>query len=163
MSDIMRMMATGAAAMAREGFAYTKRYKDIGFTEAEFRLLTQAKPWTQSERLRIRGLLKEAVDASMTLAGLPEGTLPAEYVAAVICKLCHPVNRYQAASRAPDGFDVQKASGLREASQVELVTRERMLALVTAYSADEWLAVLGPPIYGSSEEDEKVRRNVEEQ
>lgn len=154
--SLMEMMAVGAATLAREGFAYSKRYKDIGFSEAEWKLLTQETPWTRAERVRVKSLLMEAVNASLTLAGIPAGPLPAEYVAAIIAKVVHPSNRLAAANRAPEAYEASRASGLKEPVKIEMVPRETMVSLVTLYTGNRIDGADVGSIHGGRADDDEV-------
>lgn len=160
--DTLTMMAVGAATLASFGDQHTPQHASVGFSEAEWRLLRQDQPWTAPERRRIRSVLAEALTVSMTLAGLPGGPLPAEYVAAVITKVVHPVNRLLAAESAPASFDSVSASGLRSPAEVIFVERETMISLVQAYSSGIVPAV-SKALYGTSEADDDVVRRLEAQ
>lgn len=133
--DVAKMMAVGAYELARFGAAHTPKHAAAGFSAAEWELLTSREPWGPTEGKNVRSILAEAVNVSLTMAGLPAVPMPAEYVAAVIYVLVAPVNRMVAASRAPEAYDAVKASGLAAPVEIEAVRQETMMSLVQAYSS----------------------------
>ena len=153
--DMLQSMALGAHALAEEfGGKHARAYKAAGFTEAEWNLLTQNEMWTAAERRRVRSILKEAIDVSMTLAGMAAAPLPAHYVAAVVTKLVAPCNRLVAAQRTPEAYDAMAASGHKQPIAIEMVPQETMIALVMAYSSGVIDGVT-VPIYGERADDEE--------
>ena len=85
----------------------------------------------------MKSVLSEAVNITMTLAGLPAEPLPGQYVAAVIATLVAPCNRLVAAQRAPETYDAVSASGLVESAEVLPMPPTQMVALVMAYSSGQ--------------------------
>lgn len=137
--DVMRMMLTGANALASLGVEHSSKHVAVGFSKAEWDLLTQADLWTPSDRRKVRSILAEAVNASLTIAGLPAVPLPAQYVAAVIATIVAVPNRLSAAMRAPEAYDAVAASGLVGPVEVEPVRIETMMALVMGYTSEQFV------------------------
>lgn len=132
--DLHSAFKYGARKLAKDNCAYSELHKGHGIQEDHWRLLTSTEYWTQQEARQIRAILANAIEVSMTIAGMPAIPLPGQYVAAFIVEVVAPCNRYLAAIMAPDTFDAVDASGLLSTHEVKTMPREQMLALVLAYS-----------------------------
>lgn len=159
--DMLHMMASGAATLASYGKEHTPKHAAAGFSAADWRLLTQDQRWSEAERRKLSGIIAEAVNCSLHLAGLPAGTLPAEFVAATITQLVHPCNRLVGALAAPDSFQAVAASGVIRTAEIQLASRETMLSLVQAYTSG-WIEGFPGPLYGSLREDEEVKHAAQD-
>ncbi len=124
----------GALCLASKTMEYSETHRKYGLSKDDWELLTQKEPWNTSQRARVRSMIAEAVTISLTIAGLPAQTLPAQYVAAVIATVVQPANLLVASTRAPEAFDAMDASGMMSKSEVRSVTIEQMQSLVMAYA-----------------------------
>lgn len=164
--DLLQALAVGAEALAAkfggEDGKWTRDMARHGFTKEEWELLTQPECWNEKERRSVRSLLGEAINLSMTMAGMPAAPLPAHYVAAVISKLVHPCNRLVAAQRAPEAYNALSATGQKQAIEVEMVPQETMIALVMAYSSGVVHGINVPirSLYGEQGDDEAQARKM---
>ena len=84
----------------------------------------------------MRSIIANAVEVSMTIAGMPPVPLPGQYVAAFIAQCVSPCNRLLACTKVPDTFDALLASGLEGTYESKPMTFEQMVSLVIAYSGD---------------------------
>ena len=132
--DHLRMFDLGALALGSLGKEHTARHAAVGFSAEEWELLTTEELWSSDQRRRVRSILAECVNATLSIAGLPPTPLPAQYVAAVICAVVSPCNRLVAAMRAPETYDAVAASGLSGPVEIEPSRQETMVSLVMAYT-----------------------------
>ena len=132
--NMFEIFKTGALAMVNETMAYSEIHQKFGLSADDWKLVTQKELWTVEERQRVRSILQECVQISLTVAGLPGQNLPAQYVAAVIAHIVSPSNLLVASTRAPEAFDAVNAAGLQGEHQVKPVPVEMMQALVMAYA-----------------------------
>jgi len=95
--------------------------------------------WTPTEQKKIRSILTEVINISLTIAGLTAHPLPAQYVAALVSKLVSTANRLVASTLTPETFDAVAASNLDGNQKFVSVTREQMMSLVIAYSSDRYI------------------------
>lgn len=107
---LFELFENGAKTLAKP---YGETHASVGITAADWKVLTQTKPWNAEQRSRVRSTLSECINASLTLAGLPGDQLPGQFVAALIAHVVSPANMIVAAYRAPDTYDAVKASGLQ--------------------------------------------------
>ena len=135
------LFLVGANKLASNKTEYTDIQKAQGFTKEEWDLLCSEECWTQEERLKIPALVSTAVSCTLRAAGLTPVPLPGAFVAATICRLVCPCNRYVAALAAPESFDVMSASGLTGPVEDNITTKKQMLALVTYFSSAEYGAL----------------------
>lgn len=134
-ADIMLMMAQGAMMMAAAwGMTYGKKHASAGWSESDWRLLTQNAPWSPRERREARRVIAQAVNSTLEEAGLPSEPLPGQYVAAVIAIFVSPINWLVAASRMPETYDADRASGMITESEIVPMSREQAISLVMAYA-----------------------------
>ncbi|WP_299747820.1 hypothetical protein [uncultured Tateyamaria sp.] len=124
----------GAMALVTETMAYTDTHRKYGLSAEDWKLITQLEPWNVQQRQRARSILAECVQISLTIAGLPAQSLPAQYVAAMIAHLVSPSNLLVASTRAPEAFDAMAASGMVQSQEIKPVSIEQMQALVIAYA-----------------------------
>lgn len=134
MSNFFEVFQNGANALVSDGFRYGKIHAQHGLSQSEWDLLTQNEIWTQVERRKVRSILSEVINVSLTIAGLPSTPLPGQYVAAIIAKLVAPCNRIVCCQRVPETYDAMAASGLSGTVEVNPMSAEQMVALVLAYS-----------------------------
>ena len=138
--DLHTAFRVGAKKIAENDAEYTDLHKAHGIEEAHWRLLTQREYWTPDQARAIRSILANAIEVSMTIAGMPPVPMPGQYAAALIAEVVAPCNRMLACVKAPDTFDASMASGFMGKSEVEDMTPQQLMALVLAYSggfADE--------------------------
>lgn len=124
----------GAMGLATQAMQYSSVHAQYGLSQDDWELLTSPVPWNVEERRRVRSVLAEAVQISLTIAGLPAQSLPAQYVAAVISIVVAPTNRLVAATRAPESFDAMGAANVEQPFKVTPVSIEQMQSLVMLYS-----------------------------
>ena len=134
--DIHKAFRIGAMQLAKESCKYTNLHKAHGIEQAHWELLTQEEYWSPEQVRQINTILANAVEAAMTIAGMPAIPLPGQYVAAVIAEVVAPVNRMLACTKAPDMFNAMDASGLMQTSEVKEMSKQQLMALVLAYSGD---------------------------
>lgn len=138
-TNLFRMFMVGAAALATPALQYKNIHKSNGISSEDWRILTLDVPWVKSERLKIPSILSAAINVSITLAQLPPTSLPAQYVAALICALVRPCNRLVAVSCAPETYDAVAASGIAGEYALQRITDQQMMSLVIAYSAEVFI------------------------
>lgn len=132
--DLHSAFKYGARQLAKNNRQYGELHKGHGIEQHHWELLTQDEYWTQDQARQIRAILANAIEVSMTIAGMPAIPLPGQYVAAFIVEVVAPCNRYLAAIKAPDTFDAVDASGILGTHEVKTMPREQIMALVLAYS-----------------------------
>lgn len=110
------------ANMGRQGVL-----EGLGVSRADFDRFVGGLPWMSSDRNRMSNMLHAFAFASLDAQGLPRFTLPAEYLAAVICIFVHPVNMLSACVVAPRTYPAEEQGrGVQETK----VTPEILFALV---------------------------------
>lgn len=143
MNSYQQLFLLGANELASFPAEYGAYQQAAGFTKVEWDLLTSKMCWTKAEQMKIDKMIASAVSITLRVAGLPPVPMPGAYVAAVICKLCAPCNRLVAAASAPESFDVMSASGIAEASVINITTKQQMYALVVYFSSAVFGALEG--------------------
>ena len=136
MSDVHRAFQLGAERLAAGNCKYTELHKGHGIDEFSWKQLTQDEYWSPDQVRQMRNIIANAVEVSMTIAGMPAVPLPGQYVAAFIAKVVAPCNQLMACSKVPETFDAFVASGLMQTSEVKKMDFEQMVGLVMAYSGD---------------------------
>lgn len=132
--DLHNAFKIGARRIAKDDRAYTDLHKEHGINDADWRLLTQDEYWTPDQARAVRSILANAIEISMTIAGMPAIPLPGQYVAALISEVVSPCNYMLACVKAPDTFDATDASGLMVESQVRTMDVTQLMALTIAYA-----------------------------
>lgn len=132
--NLFNAFAAGARQLAAP--QYSEIHAKYGISQGDWDLLTLPRPWTADERRQVRSILAECLSISMHIAGLPAMAMPGQFAAALIVHVVHPCNRLVAATRAPDTYDGELATGLRGPVEVSPMRIEQMLALVIAYSGE---------------------------
>ena len=93
-------------------------------------LLMQNVSWTTSDRPAIRNILDAVLFGNLDTLGIPRFVLPAEYVAAAICKFVKPVNVMIACSWSErHGSDADTMSIGAEDARLEPVSASKLFAL----------------------------------
>lgn len=131
--DIHKAFRAGAMQLAL-GDAYGELHRTYGLLEADWDLLTREDHWSADDGRKIRSILAQVIEVSLTIAGMPAVPLPGQYAAAVIACVVAPSNRIVACMKVPDTFDAVAASGLMGTFEVRPMKREQMIGLVVAYS-----------------------------
>jgi len=139
MSNMFEIFRRGASALADATLSYHDLHKTYGINPEDWKLLTTFMLWTPTEQKKIRSILTEVINISLTIAGLPAQPLPAQYVAALVSKLVSTSNRLVASTLTPETFDAVAASNLDGNQKFVNVTREQMMSLVIAYSSDRYI------------------------
>jgi hypothetical protein len=134
--DIHKAFRIGAMRLAHAQREYTALHKSHGIDPYEWEILTQDEYWSVDQAQKMRTILANIVEVSMTIAGMPAIPLPGHYVAAVIAVIVSPVNQMLACTKAPDTFDAAMASGLEGTYEVKPMSVQQLCALVIAYSGD---------------------------
>lgn len=132
--DIHNAFRIGAQTIARSEKEYTQLHKAHGIEQSDWELLTQREYWTPEQSQKIRSILANVVEVSMTIAGMPAIPLPAHYVAAVISEVVAPINQMVACVKAPDTFDAVDASGLLGTHVVKDMPVQQLMSIVLAYN-----------------------------
>lgn len=134
--DIHRAFRVGARTLAKDNCKYTELHKGHGIDSHAWDLLTQDEVWSADEVRQMRSVLGNIAEVAMSIAGMPSIPLPGQYMAAVICEVVAPCNRFLAAMKVPATFDAVAAAGITESFQVKEMSTEQMMALVLAYSGE---------------------------
>ena len=132
--DIHKAFKVGAKKLAQGNRQYSELHKAHGIEQAEWDLLTQEEYWTPDESRAIRSILANAIEVSMTIAGMPAVPLPGQYTAAFIAEVVSPCNIMLDCIRSPDTFDAFDASGIMSTFEVKDMPKEQLMSLVLAYS-----------------------------
>lgn len=162
LTDAAKMFDLGALHLAKHAGEHNTVVQDAGITQQEWEILTKQDLWNRTEARAVPEILASVIGACLTYAGLPSVPLPAQYVACVICRLVHPCNRYTAAMRSPRAFDAVSTEGHALGGQeveVEDVSKQRMIALVTAYSSghvfNDSVSDIGPQVQAHLDQQKK--------
>jgi hypothetical protein len=132
--DIHQAFKIGARRIAKDEKAYTDLHKAHGIESAHWEMLTQKEYWSPDQARSVRSVLANAIEVSMTIAGMPAIPLPGQYAAALIAEVVAPCNWAIAANKCPDTFDAADASGLIGTSEVKPMEYQQILSLVMAYA-----------------------------
>lgn len=164
--NMFEIFRRGASVLANASLSYGDLHKMYGIAIEDWKLLTTDKLWTLSERQKIRSILIEMINISLTIAGIPPQSLPVQYVAALISSLVAPCNRLVACSCSPETYDAVAASGLEGPVQFVNTDRQTLTSLVLAYSSHVYIEpseVVDPYIQAKVTESlatDKAHRNV---
>ena len=131
----LKAFALGARHLAR---AYTKDRASYGIREEDWDLITRDEFWSPDERRRVRSVLTELVQISLTVSGLPATRLPGQFAAALIVEVVHPSNVIVACHCAPDSYDAVNASGLSQEVEITAMQPEQILSLAMAFLAGQY-------------------------
>lgn len=134
--DLHQAFKVGARRIAEDNRRYSELHKAHGIEEAHWKLLTQDEYWTTDQARSIRSILANAIEISMTIAGMPPIPMPGQYAAALIATVVTPCNWMVACVKAPDTFDAFDASGLLGPTEINDMTPQQLMGLVIAYGAD---------------------------
>lgn len=134
--DLHQAFKYGAKKIAEDNRKYSELHKAHGIEESHWELLTSEEYWTVDQARSIRSILANAIEISMTIAGMPPIPMPGQYAAALIATVVSPCNWMVACVKAPDTFDAFDASGLLGTSEVKDMTPQQLMGLVIAYGAD---------------------------
>lgn len=161
MIDTLQMFAAGAVQLASLGVVHTAKHAGVGFSRAQWEMLTQNEMWALVDRVQVRSVLANAINVSLAMAGLPATRLPGQYVAAVIWVLVAPCNRMVAIECAPETYDAVSASGLAGPVEIKPMETEQLQSLVVAYSSGYVVDPgTGKQLY---EDPEEVARRIREE
>lgn len=117
-------------AATEMGGEYTALHKKHGITTAHWDLLTQGEHWNAEERRQVGGILTTVLTVGLTIAGLPERTMPGQFAAGLVAKIVAPANWAVACFRLPETFDARAAAGVDGASVIKPMSYEQILGLV---------------------------------
>ena len=134
--DIHKAFRIGAQRIAANECEYTTLHKSHGLELSDWELLIQKEYWSADQAKKIRSILAAAVEVSLTIANIPPGPLPGQYVAAVIAEIVAPPNRMVACHKAPDTFDAASALEEQDMINVKPVNVYKLQALVLLYSGE---------------------------
>lgn len=102
------------------GYCLTQISKSVpqhaaGLTDAELELVRGDKPWEISDRSAMVRALDCCMVGGLERCGLPQVDVPAEYVAALIATVVHPVNALVACHWLGQRYSVRsEASGIQD-------------------------------------------------
>ena len=133
--DIHKAFQHGAQILAKDNCKYTTLHKGHGIDPHHWELLTQKEYWSPDQVRQIRSILAQALEVSMTIAGMPAIPLPGQYLAALIAEVVSPCNRLVACMKAPDTFDAEAASGILMTHEVKDMPYQQLMALTLLYSS----------------------------
>lgn len=122
--------------MADDTRSYMALHREYGLSKEDWDLVTQSEPWNTEQRMRVRSVLAECCQISLTIAGLPANSLPAQFVAAMIAAIVSPCNLLVAATRAPESFDAVASANTQKVFELTPVLREQMISLCMLYIGD---------------------------
>ena len=131
----LEMMDQGARIVESFGSEFGDEHMRAGFSKATWDLLRSPRFWSPEQAAHARSLLTEAINACLTVAGIPAGTMPGQYVAVVIYRLVSPCNWMTAAYRAPETYNAVQASGVSVSSEIVSMDVRQLIALVLEYAA----------------------------
>ena len=134
----------GAQTILSYGEKYGPRHFTASFTESNWYLLRQDDIWNADQAAEARLAIIEALNASLTVAGIPAGPMPGHYVAAVIVRLVKPCNWLTACHRVPETYNAVQASGVAVSCEIRPMDVKQLMSLVLVYGA-RGRAVHGPP------------------
>ena len=140
----LEMMDQGARIIESLGDEYGKEHTRAGITKDNWKSLRQDEIWTAEQAADARSFITEVINASLTVAGIPAGSMPGQYVAVVIYRLVKPSNWLTACHRVPETYNAVQASGVAVSSEIVPMDVRQIMALVLEYAARD-RAVLGPP------------------
>ena len=128
----LKMLVEGAAATARAG---------LGVGEEDLRLVRGNAPWAGQERARVTRTIETLVFGAIDSIGIARFPVSAEYMGAAIFVFVAPANamvasRWMSESRSAE--DLMGDAGLEK----ELVTPEKLFALVAALHSDDGAALI---------------------
>ena len=135
------LFMVGANQLAAMGIEWGPDQQAAGFSETEWLLLTDTRCWSRSDQQKIPSALRKAVSLTLNIAGLTPTPLPAQFVAAVICKLCAPCNCLVASRCAPESFDAMAASGIYAETEVIASTVQQMDSLICAFQSGDYSSI----------------------
>ena len=139
----LEMMDQGARIIDSYGDKFGNKHIRAGLTESNWDLLRQDDLWSADQAADARSFMSEAINASLSVAGIPAGSMPGHYVAAVIVRLVKPCNWITACHRVPETFNSVQASGVAVSSEILPMDVRQLMALVLEYGARQ-RAVEGP-------------------
>ena len=155
----LEMFDQGARIIESYGEKFGPKHIRAGITEDNWDLLRQDDLWSADQAADARSFITEAINASLTVAGIPAGSMPGHYVAAVIARLVQPCNWLTACHRVPETYNAVQASGVAVSSEIVPMDVRQLMALVLEYGARQ-RAVEGPTGRMELPEGfEKARRN----
>ena len=139
----LEMFDQGARIIESYGEKFGPKHIRAGITEDNWDLLRQDDLWSADQAADARSFITEAINASLTVAGIPAGSMPGHYVAAVIARLVQPCNWLTACHRVPETYNAVQASGVAVSSEIVPMDVRQLMALVLEYGARQ-RAVEGP-------------------
>ncbi len=101
----------------------------FGIQELAWELLTAPVPWMAVDRQQVKMTLETIMYGSLDNMGLPRYELPAEFIAATICCLVHPVN-YQKACAFVENTYTAEAISHENITEREVVLPSRLFAMM---------------------------------
>lgn len=104
-----------------------KEAEKVGASPVEFKLASQAKPWTGGDRARVTQTLEKYVFGGMDAQGLGRIQVPAEMVAAAIFVTVHPNN----VRRACAFFEGYRSAEAEMAGTMDTVSAGKLVAIIT--------------------------------
>ena len=140
----LEMMDQGARIIESFGDEYGKEHNRANITKDNWKTLRQDEMWTAEQAADARSIITEVINASLTVAGIPAGSMPGQYVAVVIYRLVKPCNWLTACHRVPETYNSVQASGVSVSSEIVPMDVRQIMALVLEYAARD-RAVQGPP------------------
>ena len=155
----LEMFNQGIRIIESYGEKFGPKHIRAGLTEDNWDLLRQDDLWDADQAADARSVISEVINASLTVAGIPAGSMPGHYVAAVIARLVQPCNWLTACHRVPETYNAVQASGVAVSSEIVPMDVRQLMALVLEYGARQ-RAVEGPTGRMELPEGfEKARRN----
>ena len=139
----LEMMDQGACIIESYGEKFGPKHIRAGLTEDNWDLLRQDDLWDADQAADARSVVTEAINACLTVAGIPAGVMPGQYVAVCIYRLVRPCNWMAACHRVPETYNAVQASGVAVSSEIVPMDVKQLIALVLEYAA-RGRAVEGP-------------------
>ena len=140
----LEMFDQGARIIESYDEKFGPKHISAGLTEYNWDLLRQDDIWNADQAADVRLVIIEAINASLTVAGIPAGPMPGHYVAAVIARLVQPCNWLVACHRVPETYNATGASGAALICEIRPMDVKQLMSLVLVYAARD-RAVQGPP------------------
>lgn len=137
----MTLQTAVGLAFLKEIVNYTAAdFASLGIPREDMNLTIGNALWNRTHRPRVERVIEAVIHGSMDAHGLPRFSVPAEYVAAVLC-LINPMNTrvacYWVSERKQTGVPASKLSQPQAGTEQDPATASQLFALVSELNVDE--------------------------
>ncbi len=109
---------------------YARVMKNAGVSEADWKLVSQDKLWSQSDRIRTNRIIDALIYGSTEMAGMPKVDISAEMCAAILATVVSPMNWMIVASWQEGLAPAYDLATAESSVQIERISAGKMLALI---------------------------------